>query len=237
MAGAAQGQSALPDSPQQQQSVPDAPRPQTSLPSYGNVAPGSGTGPATPQTSTPATPAPDDFQTQAPGGSLNSSTPSSATTADDGPAPDLPAPGQGQGAITTFNTRTNFVEIPFTVKDSHNQLVPGITWREVRVYENNLRQHMAIYTTDAAPLSVALVIDQSVTFDEMTKINNSLAALQGAFTPYDEIAVFTYNNGPRLRTDFTAAQSARLSAVLDQSRSAASPCSTTPAPLSAATSI
>ena len=219
LAGAAQGQSALPDSPQQSQSVPDAPRPQTSLPSYGNVAPGSGTGPATPQSAAPVTPAPaDDFQTQAPGSSLNSNTPAAAT-ADDGAAPDLPAPGQGQGAITTFNTRTNFVEIPFTVKDSHNQLVPGISWREVRVYENNLRQHMAIYTTDAAPLSVALVIDQSVTYDEMTKINNSLAALQGAFTPYDEIAVFTYNNGPRLRTDFTAAQSARLSAVLDQSKS------------------
>ena len=214
LAGFAQQPGALPDSPQQQ-AVPDAPRPQTSLPTYGTVTPGSGTGPATPQTGTPAPP-PDDFQTQAPGNSLNPNTP--ATAADEGPAPDLPAPGQGQGAITTFSTRTNFVEIPFTVKDSKNQLVPGITWREVRIYENNLRQHIAIYTTDAAALSVALVIDQSVTFDEMTKINNSLAALQGAFTPYDEIAVFTYNNGPRLRTDFTAAQSARLSAVLDQSK-------------------
>ncbi len=215
---AQQQQSALPDAPQQQ-AVPDAPRPQTTLPSYGTITPGSGTGAATPQTSAPApAPPPDDFQTRAPGTSLSPGTPA-AGTADDGPAPDLPAPGQGQGAITTFSTRTNFVEIPFTVKDSKNQLVPGITWREVRVYENNVRQQMAVYTTDAAPLSVALVIDQSVTFDEMTKINNSLAALQGAFTPYDEVAVFTYNNGPRLRTDFTAAQSARLSAVLEQSKS------------------
>ena len=219
LAGVAQQQSTLPDSPQQQQAVPDAPRPQTSLPTYGTITPGSGTGAAstTDPGATPA-PAPDDFQTQAPGSSLPSSTPT-PNSADDGPAPALPAPGQGQGAITTFSTRVNFVQIPFTVKDSHNQLVPGITWREVRVYENNLRQRMAIYTTDAAALSVALVIDQSVTFDEMTKINNSLAALQGAFTPYDEVAVFTYNNGPRLRTDFTAAQSARLSAVLDQSKS------------------
>ena len=218
LAGVAQ-QNTLPDSPRQQ-SVPDAPRPQTSLPSYGTIQPGSGaTAPSAPATAAPA-PAPpaDDFQTQAPGSTLS---PSSATpnSADDGPAPDLPAAGQGQGAVATFSTRTNFVEIPFTVKDSKNQLVPGITWREVRIYENNLRQHIAVWTTDAAALSVALVIDQSVTFDEMTKINNSLAALQGAFTPYDEVAVFTYNNGPRMRTDFTAAQSARLSAVLDQSKS------------------
>jgi VWFA-related protein len=79
---------------------------------------------------------------------------------------------------------------------------------------------MALFTVDPFPLSVALVIDQSVTFDEMTKINNSLAALQGAFTPYDEVAVFTYNNGPRLQTDFTAAQSPRLSAVLERSKGA-----------------
>ena len=218
MAALGQQPRSLPDSPQQQ-AVPDAPRPQTSLPSYGTITPGSGTGPATPQGSAPTpAPAPDTFQTEAPGTSL-SGTSTPAPDPDAGPPPDLPAAGQGQGAITTFSTRTNFVEIPFTVKDSKNQLVPGITWREVRVYENNLRQHMAVYTTDAAPLSVALVIDQSVTFDEMTKINNSLAALQGAFTPYDEVAVFTYNNGPRMRTDFTAAQSARLSAVLEQSKS------------------
>ncbi len=83
------------------------------------------------------------------------------------------------------------------MKDNKGNLVSGITWREVRVYENNLRQQLSLFTTDAFPLSVALVIDQSMTFDNMAKVNNSLGALQGAFTPYDEVAVFTYNNGRR----------------------------------------
>jgi VWFA-related protein len=65
---------------------------------------------------------------------------------------------------------------------------------------------------------VALVIDQSLGFDNMAKVNNSLVALQSAFTAYDEVAVFTYNNGPKLQTTFTAAQSARLAAVLEQSK-------------------
>ena len=52
----------------------------------------------------------------------------------------------------------------------------------------------------------------------MAKVNAAMAALQDAFTPYDEVAVFTYNNGPQMRTDFTAGQSARLKFVLDQSR-------------------
>jgi VWFA-related protein len=54
----------------------------------------------------------------------------------------------------------------------------------------------------------------------MAKINNSLAALQGAFTPYDMVAVFTYNNGPKQQTEFTAAQSARLGVALERSKSA-----------------
>ena len=81
-------------------------------------------------------------------------------------------------------------------------------------------EQMALFTVDPFPLSVALVIDQSVSFETMTKINNALGAIQGAFTPYDEVAVFTYNNGPEMQTDFTAAQSARLSAVIERSKGA-----------------
>ena len=206
MLGHAQ-QAQLPDGPQQQQqSIPDAPRPQTSLPTNG-VAPGKGT-PATLQTTLP-----DDQD--APGSTLRSSSPQ--THPDDGAAPDVPPAGEGAKAFT-LRLQTNFVQVPFTVKDNKGRLVPGLTWRDVRVFENGLRQKIDLFTVDPFPLSVALVIDQSVTFDTMKKINNSLAALQGAFTPYDEVAVFTYNNGPQMRTDFTAAQSPRLTAVLEQSK-------------------
>jgi len=36
----------------------------------------------------------------------------------------------------------------------------------------------------------------------MAKVNNSLGAIQGALTPYDEVAVFSYNNGSQERTGF-----------------------------------
>jgi VWFA-related protein len=135
------------------------------------------------------------------------------TPADEGPPPEL-----GADAFKLV-VRTNFVEVPFTVRDKKQQPVPGIDWREVRVYENNLPQRITNFTVDPFPLSVALVIDQSLTPDNMAKVNNSLAALQGAFAPYDEVALFTYNNGPRLWTDFTAGQSARLNFALETSKS------------------
>jgi VWFA-related protein len=177
--------------------------------SFGSVAPGKGTTP----TSNGDGNAQDD-QT-APGTSLPSSKP--ATHEDDGPAPDLPPEGDGVKAFTLVE-QVNFVEVPFTVKDSKGNLVPGLTWRDVRIYENGLRQKMQLFTVDPFPISVALVIDQSMTYDEMTKVNNALGALQGAFAAYDEVAVFTYNNGPKQQTDFTGGQSNRLNAILERSK-------------------
>ncbi len=207
LAGALAGMLLTQQAVSQQQSIPDAPRPQA-LPSLGNVAPGKGTTLTSNGDTTPAAQNPTPAQAPA----------QPETHPDDGPPPEIAAPGQGAKMFTLAGPTVNFVQVPFTVKDSKGQQVPGITWRDVRVYENGLRQQISLYTSDPFPLSVALVIDQSVTFDTMEKINNALAALQGAFTPYDQVAVFTYNNGPQMRTDFTAAQSARLAAVLEQSK-------------------
>lgn len=209
-------QSSLPDSPTPQQpapspSIPDGPSRQTNLPAPGSIAPGIGAPAGSPDAlqSNGQGPQPGDPSRTLP------ASPTAQGTAET--EPDLPGPGEGAKAFT-LNVQTNFVEVPFTVKDGKGQLVPGLTPRDIRVYENNLRQRLAIFTTDPFPLSVALVIDQSVAFTTMDKINRSLGAVQSAFTPYDEVAVFTYNNGPTLRTDFTAAQSARLNAVLEQSK-------------------
>ncbi len=194
-----------PDAP-----VPNAPAPQTR--GIGPVAPGKGTSATT---SLPAAPDEQAVPSSLPGAPMPDQ---SDVHPDDGPAPDVPASGQGAAAFTMPSLTVNFVEIPFTVKDSKGRLVPGLTWRDVRVYENNVRQSPKVFTVDPFPLSVALVIDQSLPFDTMGRVNDALGALQGAFTPYDSVAVYTYNNGPRLRTTFTAGQSPRLAAVVEQSK-------------------
>jgi VWFA-related protein len=195
--------------PSSQQAIPDAPRPQA-IPA-GSITPGIGTS----STSNGDAPTPL-TDPDAPQKSLPASVPQQHE--DDGAAPDLPAAGEGVKAFTLVGAGVNFVEVPFTVKDRKGALVPGLTWRDVRVYENGLRQKLQLFTVDPFPLSVALVIDQSMPFDEMTKVNNALGALQGAFSNYDEVAVFTYNNGPRLQTTFTGGQSPRLNAVLERSK-------------------
>ena len=191
-----------PQAPVQQQAIPDAPRPQA-LPDLKTITP---VAPAAPE------PAPAADGQQAPGAKIPTPPADLNTDQDQGPPP-----LQGKDSFT-IHVETNFIEIPYTVKDSKGHLVPGIPARDVQVYENNVRQRMTNYTTDPFPLSVAIVIDQSVTFDTMTKINNALGALQGAFSPYDEVAVFTYNNGVKEQTPFTAAQSKLLGVILERSK-------------------
>jgi VWFA-related protein len=196
-------QSAQAQATQAQQSVPNAPQPQT-LPNLNSMTPVAAALPEAPVAAPKAAasePAASDAAEE------------QATGQDQGPPP-----ASTRSALNTLSVNVQFHSIPFTVKDSKGHIVPGLTYRDVQVFENGLAQHISVFTTDPAALSVALVIDQSVTSDTMEKINDSLSALQGAFSPYDEIAVFTYNNGVKEQTTFTAAQSARLGAVLEQSK-------------------
>jgi len=137
-------------------------------------------------------------------------------------APEQPAAGEGVEKISNIlHVSTTFVEVPVTVKDPKGKLVAGLTYRDFRVFENETREPIAFFTTDSFPLSIAFVIDQSLTTDVMAKVNNSLGAIQGALTPYDEVAVFTYNNGAQNRSGgFTGAQSARVPFVLSMAKAA-----------------
>jgi len=201
----------LPSTPQpQQQTIPDAPKPQ--VPGLSGVAPGKGSTPESPTGSSTST-AGDDFDQQPVGSTL----PQSKT-----PPPDVdtaPITPDHYTDIYQLPTITvNYVEIPFTVKDSKGHLVPGIQPREIHVYENNVRQHIQVFTVEPFPLSVAIVIDQSLPVDVMKRVNAALGELPNVFAPFDEVAVFTYNNGPKMQTDFTAGTSARLAAVIERAK-------------------
>ena len=208
---------------QQQPPVPDAPTPQAPKPLSsdvnGPIIPGEGAG------DTPTGPTSSSNPTaQQPAAS--SQTPSSQAPTGQGKdqvqitQPELPAAGEGIDKVTKLGTiNVNFVEVPGTVKDSKGKLVAGLTWRDFKVYENDTREPLQVFTVDPAPLSIAFVIDQSLTSDVMAKVNNSLGAIQGALTPYDEVAVFSYNNGAQNRSGgFTGAQSARVPFVLSMTK-------------------
>ncbi len=208
---------------QQQPPVPDAPQPQTPKPLAsdvnGPITPGKGvgeepTGPTSSSNPPEQQPAPG---SQAPTNQILSDQNKDQVQTT---PPEQPEAGEGVSSLTRFVLHTTFIDVPVTVKDK-GKLVAGLTWRDFKIYENNTREPLAFFTTDSFPLSIAFVIDQSLTSDVMAKVNNSLGAIQGALTPYDEIAIFSYNNGAQDRSGgFTGAQSARVPFVLSMTKSA-----------------
>jgi VWFA-related protein len=207
---------------EQQPAVPDAPTPQALPPFAGAngtaITPGKGAGDETPGTG-PSSSSAVPGQDQAPPSSLPPTTQGkdSFQTA----PPELPPPGEGMSALPKFVLNVNFVEVPVTVKDSKGKLVAGLTWRDFKIFENDTREPLRLFTVDPAPLSIAFVIDQSLTSDVMAKVNNSLGAIQGALTPYDEVAVFSYSHGAQDQSHgFTGAQSARVPFVLSMTKAA-----------------
>jgi len=190
--------------PADQQAVPDAPAPQapSSFKDLGPITPGIGA--PSPAASSSES---GDLPRQAP-----ATQPPPSQTRDVQTTP--PESQTPEDIGQTLRTYTTYVEVPVTVKDQKGKPIAGLTWRDFRVYENNTWEPLKIFTVDPAPLSMAFVIDQSLTSDVMAKVNDSLGAMQGALSPYDEVAVFTYGHGSRKLTGFTGAQGNRVPAVL-----------------------
>jgi VWFA-related protein len=190
-----------------QQSVPDAPS-ATSSQGTDNLRN------LTRQVAPGKAPAQEPDQVQAPPPQTNAPNP-------DGPpqqeAPYIPKNAE-EAKQFVIRQNVTYVPVPVTVLDKNHHQVAGLTYRDFRIYENGQRQHISFFSVDPVPMSVAFVIDQSMPKDTMKKVNESLSAIQGAFTPQDEAAVFTFGNGVTKQTTFTATQGDRLPAVLERSK-------------------
>jgi len=216
--GTGVGQPQAPQQPQQPAPVPDAPAPQQPVPltdaAGGPIRPGGGAGTETPAGTSGSGDLPP--QQQAPPAQPP---PAQPTQEQQGPPPTIPGAGEATQSMATFTIQTNFVQVPVTVKDSKGKLVAGLTWRDFKVYENNNYEPLRFFTVDPFPLSIAFVVDQSLPRDQMEQVNQSLGAVQGGLTPYDEIAVFSYANGAHDQSSgFTGAQSARVPYVLSMTK-------------------
>lgn len=126
----------------------------------------------------------------------------------------------GQSAATKeqlykFVVTTNFVQVPVTVKDHDGRLVDGLLSKDFVVLENGKKQQLSFFTSDPFELSVALVIDLGMPDAAVQKVNQTFPALIGAFSPYDEVSVYTYSSTVSQVTDFTGATQ-RLTAAFNQ---------------------
>ena len=127
-------------------------------------------------------------------------------------------PGQGSGAkqqLYKLVVSTNFVQVPVSVKDHDGRIVDGLLPKDFVVYENGKKQQLSFFTSDPFELSVAILLDIGMPDAAVQKVNQTFPALVGAFSPYDEVSVYTYSSTVSQVADFTGA-TPRLTAAFDQ---------------------
>lgn len=134
------------------------------------------------------------------------------TTVPEGGA--TPAPPPANEELFKIQRNVNQVIVPVMIKDDSGHMVGGIVPKEVSVYEDGKKQELNFFTSDPFALSAAVLLDVGMPDVAMQKVNKTFTALQGAFSPYDEVAVYTYSTTVSKATDFRAANQ-RLSEVFN----------------------
>ena len=109
----------------------------------------------------------------------------------------------------------NFVQIPVMVKYPDGRRVDGLLPKDFTVLENGKKQTLSFFTSDPFELSVAILLDIGMPDVAVQKVNQTYSALVGAFSPYDEVGLYTYSSTVSQVTDFTR-RSEKLTAVLNE---------------------
>src|ERR1700687_5182415 len=131
------------------------------------------------------------------------------------PAGSVPRDSATGDDLYKITVTTNLVLVPVTVTDSQGRLVGGLVPKDFSVLESGQRQTLKFFTSDPFPLSAAVVIDTGMPDVGLKKVQETLSALQGAFSQFDEVGIYTYSSTVSRVADFTGVGK-QLTATLNQ---------------------
>jgi VWFA-related protein len=137
--------------------------------------------------------------------------PSSAPMADGTAAPSRAG---GNDELFRIVTKVNQVLIPVRVTDDSGRLTDGLLDKDFAVYEDGKKHTLNYFTSDPFALSAAVIYDLGMPDAAVQKVNQTFSALEGAFSPYDEVAIYTYSSTVGRVADFSAVGK-KLTGVLD----------------------
>jgi VWFA-related protein len=206
---------------QSKQDIPDAPsasRPFPNVPPTGhapqdqpppNQAPPN-QAPPPPNQAPPTSSAPTEDPVYAPG--VAPAPPFNVSTVPAGSVPTERGPGGDE--LYKIVTNVNQVLVPVMVKDDSGRLVNGLFSRDFSVYEDGKKQNLNFFSSSPFALSAAVIFDTGMPDVAVQKVNQTFSALEGAFSQFDEVSLYTYSTSVTKVTDF-AAVGRRLTAALD----------------------
>lgn len=96
-------------------------------------------------------------------------------------------------AQAKIRVNTNLVVLPVTVKDRDGNLVPDLRRDEFRVFEDKVEQNIDVFTAEAFPLSMVILIDNDLKNKDADEVRGSLQAIVGGMSREDEAFVCRFD--------------------------------------------
>jgi Ca-activated chloride channel homolog len=104
--------------------------------------------------------------------------------------PSGPPPSEARAKISV---NSNLVILPVTVKDRSGNLVPDLQRDEFRVFEDNVEQKIDVFTAEAFPLSMIILLDNDLKEKDAQQVRKSLDAVVGGLSLEDEAFICRFD--------------------------------------------
>src|SRR5262249_47519779 len=125
------------------------------------------------------------------------------------------SPGRPHMAADKVKLETRLVNVSVTVSDLDGKAISGLTKDNFEVFDDGVKQEIAHFTDDDAPISLGIIFDVSGSMTGIIK--RSVAALQGLFETChgeDEFFEVAFSDRAELVQDYTFSTSLILNRVL-----------------------
>jgi Ca-activated chloride channel family protein len=104
--------------------------------------------------------------------------------------PTGPPPSDARAKISV---NSSLVILPVTVKDRSGNLVPDLRKDEFRVFEDNVEQKIDVFTAEAFPLSMIILLDNDLKDKDAQQVRKSLDAVVGGLSLEDEAFICRFD--------------------------------------------
>lgn len=110
--------------------------------------------------------------------------------------PGAPPPPSQSGQTETqakIVKNVDLVVLPVTVKDGQGRLVPDLTQDEFRVFDDDIEQKIEVFSVEAFPLSVVVLLDNDLKSKDAEQVQGSLLAILAGLSAYDEASICRFD--------------------------------------------
>jgi VWFA-related protein len=108
-------------------------------------------------------------------------------------AQDSAPPAGPNDARAKISVNSNLVILPVTVKNRFGDLVADLQEHDFRVFDENVEQNISVFTAEAFPLSLVILVDDDLKSKDAEHVAPSLRAIAGGISANDEVMVCRFD--------------------------------------------